>query len=66
MKLKCDIKCPKCARSFKQAVGEMRPGRSRSCPHCGVTIRWTGDDGGKAQRTLDEFKRDMKKISKQM
>ena len=63
-KLEADITCPNCNRKFKQRVEDMRPGRSRTCPSCGSTINFTDDDGRKAQKALDDFEKDIKKIGK--
>ncbi len=63
MKLQFDVECPNCRRKFKQLVAEMRPGTSRHCPYCGVEIGFTGDDGRKAQRAVDNLTRTLKKLS---
>jgi hypothetical protein len=64
MKLEADLKCPNCRRSFKQRVEDMRPGKSRTCPGCGTTIAFTGDDGREAQRALDRLQRSLSKTIK--
>lgn len=64
MKLECDIACPSCDQNFRQRVAEIRPRHSRTCPHCGTTIQWSGDDGATAQRALDKLEREMKKLPK--
>lgn len=61
MKLEVDIRCPNCSRKFKQRVEDMRPGKSKRCS-CGTTIKFTGDDGRKAQRALDSLERTIKNI----
>ncbi len=61
-KLEVEISCPKCGRKFKQRVEDMRPGNSRNCPGCGGRIDFTGDDGRKAQKALDDFAKAFRKI----
>ena len=63
-KLELDIDCPSCNRKFKQRVADMRPGRSRSCPHCACQINFTGDDGRKAQKALDDLEKSLKKLGR--
>lgn len=62
MKLDFDIQCPNCGRKFKQRVEEMRPGRTRNCPGCRLPIEFTGDDGARTQRALDDFTRKLKNL----
>ena len=57
MQLEGDIPCPHCDKKFKQRVADMRDGRSRRCPHCGVEIRFTGNGGPEAQKAIDELTR---------
>jgi hydrogenase maturation factor HypF (carbamoyltransferase family) len=61
MKLEVDIKCPNCEKEFKEKLERMRPGMTRSCPHCGNAIKFTGDDVGKIQKAVDDFVRSLKK-----
>ena len=61
-KLEMEITCPSCGRKFKQRVEEMRPGKSRTCPGCGTQINFTGDDGRKAQKGLDDLEKSLKKL----
>ena len=62
-KLTIDLECPSCRRKFKQKLEGMRPGRSRTCPHCGTTIEFSGDDASEIQRAVDDLERTLKKIS---
>lgn len=64
MKLEVEVTCPKCKGKFKQRVEAMRPGASRRCPYCGVTIEFEGDDGRKAQQAMDGLEREIKKLSR--
>jgi transposase-like protein len=63
MKVEFDMKCPHCGHTLKQRVEALRPGRSRTCPSCRAEIRFTGDDGQKAQRALDDLERSIKNLS---
>lgn len=62
MRLEVSIKCPNCGRTYKQQVSGMHPGASRRCS-CGLTIKFTGDDGRKAQKAVDDFERSLKRLS---
>lgn len=62
MKLEIDLDCPACHRKMKVAADEVRPGNSRRCSGCGETIRFQGDDLGKAQRALDDLERSLKNL----
>lgn len=66
MKLQVDIICPRCSRRIRQAVGDMRPGRSRDCPGCDTRFQFTGDDGRKTQRALDDLERSVKRLSRRL
>ena len=61
-KLDFDLDCPNCNRKFKQRVEDMRPGRTRKCPYCNLTIKFEGDDGRTIQRGLDDIERTLKQI----
>ena len=61
-KLEFDLDCPQCNRKFKQRVEDMRPGCSRKCPYCGVTIQFEGDDGRGVQKSLDDIGRSLKQL----
>lgn len=45
--LEADLRCPNCRRELKIKVKEMVPVNTKLCPHCGVEIQITGDDGRK-------------------
>lgn len=64
MQLEVEIVCPNCNRKFKQKVAEMRPGKSRTCPSCGTMIQFTGDDGARAQKAVDDLQKKLKNISR--
>jgi ribosomal protein S27AE len=64
MELKKDIKCPNCGRMFTIKVRDMVPGRKDRCPNCGAGVSFTGADGRKVQRALDDLQRTLKKLSR--
>ena len=61
-KLAVDVECASCHRKIPMRVEEMVPGRSRRCPSCGVTLKFTGDDGRKAQKALDDLERTLRNL----
>ncbi len=66
MKLEFDIACSHCGKSFKQRVDAMRPGHSTRCPSCGITIQFSGDDGRKVQKAVDDVEKTLSKLSKDL
>jgi len=63
-KLQLELECPNCHRRFKQKVEDMHPSRSRRCPYCNTTIRFTGDDGRRVQIAVDDLERTLKRMSR--
>lgn len=63
-KLEANLQCPQCHGKFKQKIEDIRPGRSRRCPHCGTMIEFTGDDGREAQKAIDNLARSLKRVSR--
>lgn len=61
MELKTEITCPQCRRKLPVRVAEMVPGREQKCV-CGLTIKFKGDDGRKAQNAMDDLERTLKSI----
>lgn len=61
MDLETEIKCPSCGRNLKIKAREMIPGRSQNCPGCGTRVRFSGDDGRKTQKALDDVTKTLKK-----
>jgi hypothetical protein len=55
--LETEISCPSCQRKIKIKVKEMIPGHTKNCPSCNLVIRFSGDDGRKAQRALDDLQK---------
>lgn len=64
--LAADIECPNCGRKVTIKVREMIPGRTKNCPYCEAIFRFTGDDGRKVQRALDDLERQLKKVSRKL
>ena len=64
MQLEADLPCPGCKKKFKQKLSEMSPGKSKKCPHCSATIKFTGDDMRKLQKSIDDFDRYLKSLNK--
>ena len=62
--LEAEITCPKCQRKLKIKVKEMIPGQTRNCPSCNTVIRFSGDDGRKIQRALDDLQRTLRRIGR--
>lgn len=56
-KLEFDIECPNCHRKIRQRFEDMRPGKSKKCPSCGLILEFNGDDGLKIQKSLDDLER---------
>lgn len=64
MKLETEIECPNCKRKIKIKVEEIVPNKSKNCNWCKAEIKFTGDDGRKAQKSLDDFEKSLKKLFK--
>ena len=63
--LTTEIRCPKCNRKLSINVKEMVPGHAKYCT-CGCEIRFSGDDGRKAQQALDDLERKLRRVSRQL
>ena len=61
-KLQAEITCPTCSRKVAIRVEQMAPGRSQTCPSCGTVFKFTGDDGGRAQKALDDLERTLRNL----
>jgi len=64
MKLEVDVECHSCKRKMKVKVEDMRPGRKKNCPSCRAEISFTGNDGRKAKKAIDDFEKSIKKMFK--
>lgn len=64
MKLEAEVECPGCKRKVKVKLEDVRPGRKKDCPSCSAEISFTGDDGRKAQKAIDDFEKSIKKMFK--
>lgn len=63
MKLELPLECPTCKHQMKLPVEEMRPGSTRRCAKCGTEFRFSGDDGRKTQKALDDLSKSLKNIT---
>ncbi|MCW7467799.1 hypothetical protein ND864_18920 [Leptospira levettii] len=61
MKLDVDVTCANCKKKTKTKVEKLIPGKSMTCPHCNATIVFSGDDGRKIQKSMDDFLKKLKK-----
>lgn len=64
--LYADIECPNCGQRARIEVREMVPGRSKDCPHCEAVFEFSGEDGRRAQRALDELEGQLKRLSREL
>lgn len=63
MQLDADTPCPKCKKTMKVKLAEMRNGRSRKCAYCGAEIVFKGEGGPNAQKAIDDFTKSIKKLN---
>lgn len=61
-KLRAEVKCPSCSRKVTIRVEEMVPGRSRRCPACDTVFKFSGDDGRRVQKALDDLERTLRDL----
>jgi uncharacterized paraquat-inducible protein A len=64
MDIETEIACPGCKRKIKIKLKEMIPNRKKNCPSCNTQITFTGDDGRKAQKALDDLQKELKNLFK--
>jgi len=64
MKLESEVQCPSCKRKMRIKAEEMIPGKKKTCPSCREEIAFSGDDGRKVQKAIDDFERDINKTFK--
>ena len=57
------ITCPECKKKMKKKFKQIAPGNEASC-QCGFTIKFSGDDLRRTQRSLDDLKRALKNFGK--
>jgi hypothetical protein len=65
MELEAPVACPACKRGMKIKVKDMVPGRKKKCSACGAETTFSGDDGRKTQKALDDLQKKMKTLFKQ-
>lgn len=64
MDLDTDFECPNCSRKIKIKIGEMVPERKKRCPSCRAEITFSGDDGRKTQKAMDDLEKSLKNLFK--
>jgi len=64
MNLESKINCPNCKRNITILIKEMIPGRKKRCKYCNTEIKFSGDDGRKTQKALDDFEKTLKNMFK--
>jgi DNA-directed RNA polymerase subunit RPC12/RpoP len=64
--LHMDIRCRNCGHKTRIRVKEMIPGRSKRCSGCGTTLQFSGDDGRRVQRSLDDLEPQLKRLSRKI
>jgi hypothetical protein len=64
MKLETEVQCPSCKRKIKIKAEEMIPGKKKTCPSCCAEITFSGDDGRKIQKAIDDLEKNIKKTFK--
>lgn len=61
--LEIEFSCPICYSEIKIKAKQMRSGNSTTCPYCKSNIQFTGDDGSKVQKSLNDFEKQISKIN---
>ncbi len=61
MKPDIDVTCPNCKKKTKTKLEKLIPGTSMTCSHCKATIEFSGNDGRKTQKTINDFLKKLKK-----
>ena len=61
--IKVKLHCHNCGREINVKVKDMVPGRSKFCV-CGMKITFSGGDGRKVQRSLDQLERSLRRPGK--
>lgn len=64
MDLDFDVTCPNCKKKIKLKVKDMVPGKKSHCTSCKCEISFSGNDGRKIQKELDDFEKKMKNLFK--
>ena len=54
-KVQVEIPCPACQQKFPMALEDITPGRRQACPSCGTTMKFSGAEGGKIQKAVDQL-----------
>ncbi len=64
MNLEAKMNCPNCNKNISVLIKEMIPGRRKRCSSCNADIKFSGDDGRRAQKALDDFEKSLKNMFK--
>lgn len=62
MDLDFEIQCPKCKRKVKLKMRNLKKGSSHPCPRCKTEFVVSDDNFRKAQKELDDFQKNLKKL----
>ncbi len=60
---KIDVTCVQCKRKFKMPAEVAFDRGAARCPHCGLEYRSDGSSGRDFDKTLNDFRRSMARIS---
>ncbi len=59
-----DIECPTCKRKLKLKLNEMTSGKTKKCNGCSTIIEFSGNGARDIQKSMNDFERQMKKLSR--
>ncbi len=62
MDLDFEIQCPKCKRKVKLKMRNLKKGSEHPCPRCKTKFVVSDDNFRKAQKELDDFQKNLKKL----
>lgn len=59
---KVQVPCPKCGAKTEVRLEDIHEGSSFTCRSCGERVGFTGDDGRKARKALDELEATLRQL----
>lgn len=59
-----EIKCPKCNRTIKKKLSELKAGNKTVCPGCRTSLNFIGDGAAKVIDELNSLERTIKNFGK--